>query len=113
MNEIAKLVIAIVAALGGAGGVAKIIKELVDAAKLRADAKKESHCDHQAQSAELTKIREALQSMGINLTSAQSEAQALREDIAAKDKKIAQLEKTVMQQAAALPPAVKPVRQKD
>ena len=54
-----------------------------------------------------------MQAMRVNLDRAQSEAQTLREDNAAKDKKIAQLEKTVMQQAAALPPAVKSIKQKD
>ena len=61
MNEITKIVIGIVAALGGAGGVAKIINELAAAAKLRAEAKKASEDGHRETQRQLQSVIEILQ----------------------------------------------------
>ena len=59
MNEIIKLILAVIASLGGAGGVAAIIKQLADAAKVRAEGKKISEDGHAKTQEMLAEIRAA------------------------------------------------------
>lgn len=113
----------IVTALGGAGALSGLVTAIVSYIKSKTAAnerKAEAHKDHEVHRAKVDALQRSIDALGANLTAAQTseaamrgERDALREDNAAKDKKIAQLEKTNMQLAAALPPAVKPVKPKD
>jgi predicted nuclease with TOPRIM domain len=80
---------AIVAALGGATGIAAIIKQLANAAETRAKAKKETSDCHQKQDAALAEIKEAL---ATPLAALQAENEQLRAENNRLQKQNARLE---------------------
>jgi len=113
-DTIIAVIFALFTGLGGQAGIQalakkwrddKLAKKVDTAANDRAAAKKEAHDDHAAHTAALIAIREELQAMKACL----EENARLREECAAKDRKIEQQAKVILQQAAALPPAVKAV----
>jgi len=81
---------AVVAALGGAGGIAAIIKQLASAAKTRAEAKQASQCGHQATQEMLAAVSAAVREQ---LAAALADNAVLRAQLEAKEKRVARLEK--------------------
>jgi len=108
-----KALLALVAAVGGPTAIIK----LFEAAKVRAEAKKVSEDGHKETqrllTEEVAELRKLAQAATAEAAAMRAERDALREESAAKDRKIAQMAAVIQRQAAALPPAMKSATKKD
>jgi len=100
MSTVAAIITAIVAALGGASGIGVIIKQLVEAAKVRAEGKKISEDGHKKTQEMLAKLQASQAEITAKL---QEENTQLRGEVERLKRDNAKLLDRV-------PPAVKPVK---
>ena len=103
----------IVAALGGSGAIAGLVAAITAYFKTKTAAeerKKETSAAHKKMAEDMEALRIDISAINTTMQKVVGEATALREDNAAKDRKIIQQDKIIMQQAAALPPAIKPIK---
>ena len=106
----------VIAALGGTSALAGLVAALTTYLKSKTAAeerKRETAAAHKKMADDMTALRTDFSKMETTIQAVVSEAAALREDNAAKGRKIEQQAKIIQQQAAALPPAVKSTTRKD